>query len=298
MKFCVVIFAFGVFLLVFPQSGSFEKEAIASVQQMPAYELDRELPKSPFGAWFKQLVGQEAGVVWQLAECGDRSGPAESVKQDLQACAEANAFLADGNKVIVAISVGTFKKGLVGQPAFYRAVVDYNLKLNQVRRLHELPDAIKSPETYFKLPQILLADAPPLKLVLSTINSSKSLPELPTPPGIEPKESEKPLSPQQLKIDELQKIKEGVLLGNALKRVQPVYPVSARFMNAMGNVEVQVRVSAKGAVTEAKAISGHPALRSASVDAAKQWLFKPTTLNGAAIEVQSVLTFVFAPREK
>jgi len=66
-------------------------------------------------------------------------------------------------------------------------------------------------------------------------------------------------------------------------------------MNATGTVEVEITISEAGLVIEAKAISGHLALRSAAVDAARKWVFKPPMLNGKPIKVKSVLTFVFVP---
>jgi TonB family protein len=61
-------------------------------------------------------------------------------------------------------------------------------------------------------------------------------------------------------------------------------------------VKVQITVSETGAVIEAKASSGHQALRSAAVDAANKWVFKPTTVDGVPIKVQGVLTFNFRPK--
>jgi outer membrane biosynthesis protein TonB len=46
-------------------------------------------------------------------------------------------------------------------------------------------------------------------------------------------------------------------------------------------------------VTEAGAIGGHPLLRGAAEEAARQWVFKPTMLKGVPVETQVVLTFVF-----
>jgi TonB family protein len=66
-------------------------------------------------------------------------------------------------------------------------------------------------------------------------------------------------------------------------------------MNAYGKVDVRVVISETGRVTEATAISGHPALRTAAVEAARQWVYKPATLNGAPVKMESVLTFTFAP---
>jgi TonB family protein len=59
---------------------------------------------------------------------------------------------------------------------------------------------------------------------------------------------------------------------------------------------VQVTISETGRVIDAKAISGHQALRPAAVNAAYKWVFKPTTVDGAAIKAQGVLTFDFKSR--
>src|SRR5262245_51124649 len=109
MKIYAIAIMIGIFAGSIPQSETFEKQALVAVQQGPAYELDVELPKSPFGDWFKQLVGPKAGVVWQLTECVPLGAP-KGTAQDLQACAEVNAVLPNGSKVIVAITVGSFKE--------------------------------------------------------------------------------------------------------------------------------------------------------------------------------------------
>jgi len=70
---------------------------------------------------------------------------------------------------------------------------------------------------------------------------------------------------------------------------------SGDYMNAYGKVEVQILISEGGQVIEATAISGHPALRTSAVDAAREWVYKPTTFNGVPTKVVTVLTFTFAP---
>jgi TonB family protein len=79
-----------------------------------------------------------------------------------------------------------------------------------------------------------------------------------------------------------------------IKRVKAIYPANARRMNAYGEVEVQITISGDGKVIEARAISGHMALRSAAVGAARGWVFTPLIIDGAPVKVESVLTFVFA----
>jgi TonB family protein len=69
-------------------------------------------------------------------------------------------------------------------------------------------------------------------------------------------------------------------------------------MNATGTVEVEVTISEKGLVVEATAISGHFALRSAAVEAARKWVFNPAIFSGAPVKIKSVLTFTFGPDAK
>jgi len=85
----------------------------------------------------------------------------------------------------------------------------------------------------------------------------------------------------------------GVLQGSAIKRVQPPYPPIAKAARASGAVQVQVLISETGEVIEANVISGHPLLRDAALQAARQWVFKPTELSGVAVKVQGILTFNF-----
>jgi TonB family protein len=85
----------------------------------------------------------------------------------------------------------------------------------------------------------------------------------------------------------------GVLQGSAIKRVQPPYPQIAKAARASGPVQVQITISESGEVIEASVISGHPLLRDAALQAARQWLFKPTELSGVPVKVQGILTFNF-----
>jgi TonB family protein len=90
----------------------------------------------------------------------------------------------------------------------------------------------------------------------------------------------------------------GVLQGKAIKKVQPPYPPIARAARASGPVQVQVTISETGEVIEASVISGHPLLRDAALQAARQWLFHPTELSAVPVKVQGILTFNFTLSEE
>src|SRR5262249_7480488 len=146
---CLLVFlslSLSLCLSVAGQTASFEKRAISSAQEMSASDLDAALSDRPFAGWFSEVSGPKAGVVWQLTECGDPLAAWGEAGQDLPACAEVIASLPGGQKVFVAISVGTFKKGLTGKPSFFSAVIVQNERLYQVRRLSELPQRLRAPE--------------------------------------------------------------------------------------------------------------------------------------------------------
>lgn len=81
----------------------------------------------------------------------------------------------------------------------------------------------------------------------------------------------------------------------AISLVKPAYPAAARAVRASGTVNVQVLIDEEGNVASAEAISGHPLLRSASVKAALESKFKPTTLNGQPVKVSGIIVYNFVP---
>ncbi len=296
----ISVIALCLWMSVAAQTESFEKQAISIAQQASASSLDARLPDRPFAAWLSEVVGRGAGVVWQLAECGETASATGGT--ELQACAEVSALMPNGDRLILAISVGTFKKGVTGQPAFFRAVIESGEQLYQVRRLRDLQEMLRSPRRASSaLPDLDVAaptEAPPrpdtaylssLALDLDSappppVRDEKPPPPAPAGPKPPPSASRSP-----------QKIAQGMLEGSVIRRRMPVYPPMARSMNAYGKVEVKVIISEGGQVIEATAISGHPALRTAAVDAAREWVYKPTLLNGVPVKVETVLTFTFAP---
>ena len=309
LKLFAITNALCVLMVGAPQVDSLEKQALSLVRAMPASALDAELPGRSFASWFEQVTGPKAGVIWQLTECGEQIAAQDRTWQDLPACAEVNANLPDGRKVFVRISVGTFKKGLTGKPVLFLAVVEQNEQFYQASRLSDLPEMLRAPGR--------VSDGLPKKRPSKkTKNRNVNLPSInmgpvrmvtlshyPSPPssnvpGAKGQVETSPPAPSPPLPLEPENVSEGVLQGSAISRVNPVYPSSARKMNATGTVEVEVTISEKGLVVEATAISGHFALRSAAVEAARKWVFKPAIFSGVPVKIKGVLTFTFAPGAK
>jgi TonB family protein len=78
-----------------------------------------------------------------------------------------------------------------------------------------------------------------------------------------------------------------------LLRVEPDYPEQARLAGVQGAVVLAVRIRADGRVEDAQVVSGDPQLAQASVAAVKQWRFKPHSVGGHAVPMQTKVTLNF-----
>jgi len=77
--------------------------------------------------------------------------------------------------------------------------------------------------------------------------------------------------------------------------VDPEYPAAAKASGQRGSVVLQVLIGRDGAVQDAKFLQGSLVFARAAIDAVKQWRFKPYSMNGRAVSVQSVITLKFQP---
>jgi len=119
--------------------------------------------------------------------------------------------------------------------------------------------------------------------------TSATSPPLPSPPPPVEQAQAPTNAPKRVTVS------GGVLQGGATKKVQPAYPAIAKAARTSGVVQVQITVNESGEVINAQVINGHPSLRDAALQAAKQWRFKPTELSGKPVKTQGVLSFNFTP---
>lgn len=93
-------------------------------------------------------------------------------------------------------------------------------------------------------------------------------------------------------------INGGVLNGKAVTLPKPAYPPAAAAVRAGGAVSVQITIGEDGNVEYANAVSGHPLLRAAAVEAARGAKFSPTMLSGNPVKVVGIVVYNFvAPDE-
>jgi periplasmic protein TonB len=94
-------------------------------------------------------------------------------------------------------------------------------------------------------------------------------------------------TPQKLRIS------TGVADGLKIHDVQPAYPQMARIAHIQGDVILQATISKTGAIENLHAMSGHPILIQAALDAVRQWKYKPYILNNEPVEVETTIKVQF-----
>jgi len=70
-----------------------------------------------------------------------------------------------------------------------------------------------------------------------------------------------------------------------LRDIKPVYPPLARAARISGLVRLESIIGKDGRIQSMRVVSGHPLLTQAAIDAVRQWLYRPTLLNGDPVEV-------------
>ena len=87
----------------------------------------------------------------------------------------------------------------------------------------------------------------------------------------------------------------GIIVGRAKSLPKADYPPAARAVRASGAVSVRVTFNEDGSVVLARALTGHPLLRSAAEEAACHARFTPVNIDGRPISVTGVITYAFQP---
>jgi protein TonB len=76
-------------------------------------------------------------------------------------------------------------------------------------------------------------------------------------------------------------------------QVPPQYPLQAKVAGIHGTVVLQAVIAKNGSVKSVHVLNGNPLLTQAALDAVKQWQYKPSTLDGQAIEADTQISVSF-----
>ncbi|MGH9612993.1 MAG: energy transducer TonB [Bryobacteraceae bacterium] len=78
-----------------------------------------------------------------------------------------------------------------------------------------------------------------------------------------------------------------------IRKVIPTYPTLAKQARISGVVRLVGIIGKDGNIENLQVISGHPMLVSAALDAVRQWVYRPTLLNGQPVEVIAPIEISF-----
>jgi len=107
-----------------------------------------------------------------------------------------------------------------------------------------------------------------------------SVPQVaPPPPPPVKKEEPKPVVPQRIRVG------GQVQAAMLIRQPRPLYPPLAKQARISGTVKLNAIIAKDGSIMNLSVISGHPLLVPAALEAVKQWVYRPTLLNGEPVEV-------------
>jgi protein TonB len=106
----------------------------------------------------------------------------------------------------------------------------------------------------------------------------QAAPPPPPPPPVK-KEEPKPVTPQRIRVGG--NVQQALLI----KQPRPIYPPLAKQARIQGVVRLNAIIGKDGTIQNLTVATGHPLLVPAALEAVKQWVYKPTLLNGEPVEV-------------
>ena len=109
----------------------------------------------------------------------------------------------------------------------------------------------------------------------------------PPPPAPKVVAAAAPSGPKQITVGG--DVEEAMLL----HQVRPVYPPMARAARITGTVRMKAVIGTDGTIKNLTAMSGHPMLLDAAMNAVRQWVYKPTVLDGVLMEVNTEIVVHF-----
>jgi protein TonB len=78
-----------------------------------------------------------------------------------------------------------------------------------------------------------------------------------------------------------------------IHRVEPLYPTLARQLGRTGRVELRAVIATDGTIQSLQVVSGDPLFYQSAMDAVRQWRYRPTVLNGEAVEIDTFITVIY-----
>jgi periplasmic protein TonB len=96
-------------------------------------------------------------------------------------------------------------------------------------------------------------------------------------------------APAPAEIPKRIRVSTGVAVGLLQTKVEPVYPFIALRARIQGTVQLRAVISKDGTIENLQLIECHPMLVEAAINAVRQWKYRPYTLSGEPVEVETTV---------
>jgi len=90
-----------------------------------------------------------------------------------------------------------------------------------------------------------------------------------------------------------QSVSELLQMAQLVDRVEPRYPPLAIQTHHEGRVELHAIIATDGRIESLEVVSGDPFFIQSALSAVREWRYRPTILNGRAIEVDTHITVIY-----
>ena len=89
------------------------------------------------------------------------------------------------------------------------------------------------------------------------------------------------------------RVSAGVVAGNRIGGVDPVYPPIAKAARIQGTVVLSALISKQGTIEDLRVVSGPAMLQNSALEAVRTWRYKPYILNGEPVQVETQINVDF-----
>jgi TonB family protein len=229
---------------------------------------------------FRYLAQTREGTLHVLQESVlfyvSRSQSGGSVMTDVQPDPYFTRTPGNANTQSAPLRVVSAEITLPDTPGRLRAAFDFPLPSPELH-LDPLPARVERAQ----VPDSLKNSTPIARPVVVTVGPGQMMPVSTPPPPI----------PQ---YGEPVHLNEEAARALVVHTVDPVYPPEAMAQKLQGPVVLQAVIGRDGSVQDLKLVRGYFVLARAAIAAVKQWRFRPYSLNGRALETQTVITINFS----
>jgi len=147
-----------------------------------------------------------------------------------------------------------------------------------VPRLNTQPDIIDpAPDVLGRI------EAGPILPLGPSVIFTQVIPPPPLPPQVNEPAPNKPIT-----------VTSDIQSAKLLRKVIPVYPTFAIIARVSGTVHLIGTIGKDGMIEQVQIVSGPPMLVQAAVEAVRQWVYRPTTLNNKPVEVIAPIDVIFS----